>query len=127
MASMRSGLDYRDHSGLRPIEELRLAYGCRGDWKRRFPEALQDLVALRELLAWIREHEGAADPRIVDWLSRIEAEIEISGFPRTGMNVLAYFSYPSGLQESASSYVRSLNVAGVATSCRDVPITRELG
>ena len=33
------GLDYRDHSRLRPIEELRLAYGCRGDWKRRFPEA----------------------------------------------------------------------------------------
>ena len=80
-------------------------------------------AATAELLAWIREHEGAADPRIVDWLSRIEAEIEISGFPRTGMNVLAYFSYPSGLQESASRYVRSLNVAGVATSCRDVPIT----
>ena len=82
------GLDYRDHSGLGPIEELRLAYGCRGDWKRCFPEALQDLVALRELLAWIREHEGATDPRIIDWLSRIEAEIEISGFPRTGINVL---------------------------------------
>ena len=60
------GLDYRPHSGLTPIEEFRLAYGCRGDWKRRFPEALQDLVALRELLAWIREHEGATDQRIID-------------------------------------------------------------
>ncbi len=117
------GVDYRHHSGLGPIEELRLAYGCRGDWKRRFPEAIEDLGALRELLAWIREHEGVADPRIVDWLSQIAAEIEISGFPRRGMNVLAYFCYPSGLQESAFSYVRSLNMAGVATSCRDVPIS----
>ena len=30
------------------------------------------------------------------------------------------FSYPSGHQESASRYVCSLNVVGVATSCRDV-------
>ena len=50
--------------------------------------------ALRELLAWIREHEGVADPRIVDWLSQIAAEIEISGFPRRGMNVLALFLLP---------------------------------
>jgi len=120
------GLNYRDHSGLGPIEELRLAYECRGDWKRRFPMALQDLAALRELLGWIRQHEGATDARIIDWLSRIAAETEIGGFPRTGMNVLAYFSYPSGLQESASSYVRCLQLAGVSTSCRDVPIISSL-
>jgi GT2 family glycosyltransferase/glycosyltransferase involved in cell wall biosynthesis len=115
------GLDYRDHSRLTPIEELRLAYGCRGDWKRRFPAALEDVVAMRELLAWIREHEGATDPRILDWLCRIEAEIDKGGFARTGINVLAYFCYPCGLQESVSWYVRCLQFAGVSTSCRDVP------
>ena len=51
--------------------------------------------------------------------------IEISGIPRMGMNVLAYFSYPSGLQESASRYVGSLNVVGVPTSCRDVPVAQD--
>ncbi|HKM52579.1 MAG TPA: glycosyltransferase [Isosphaeraceae bacterium] len=121
------GLDYRDHSRLTPIEELRLAYGCRGDWKRRFPEALQDHGALRELLAWIREHEGATDSRIVDWLCRIEAEIDSGDFPRPGMNVLAFFCYPSGLQESVSWYVRCLQLAGVSTSCRDVPISVSSG
>ena len=115
MASMeRSGLSRsfppRAHRG--GPSGLRMPGGL----ETAVPRALQDLVAMRELLAWIREHEGAADPRIVDWLSRIAAEIEISGFPRTGINVLAYFSHPSGLQESALRYVRSLNVAGVATS-----------
>ncbi len=116
------GLDYRDHSGLRPIEELRLAYGCRGDWKRRFPEALQDRVALRELLAWIREHEGAADPRVLDWLRRIEAEVDKGDFPRPGVNVLAYFCFPHGLQQAASCYVRCLQLAGVSAARRDVPL-----
>ena len=32
------------------------------------------------------------------------------------------FCYPHGLQESASCYVRCLQLAGVSTSCRDVPI-----
>ena len=76
---------------------------------------------LRELLAWIREHEGATDPRIIDWLCRIEAEIDSGGFPRPGINVLAFFCYPHGLQESASCYVRCFQLAGVSTSCRDVP------
>ena len=115
-------VDYRDHSGLGPIEELRLAYGCRGDWKRRFPEALQDLDALRELLAWIREHEGATDPRIIDWLRRIEAEVDKGDFPRPGVNVLAYFCFPHGLQQSATDYTRSLELAGVPTSRRDVSL-----
>ena len=89
------GVDYRDHSRLGPIEELRLAYGCRGDWKRRFPEALQDLVAVRELLAWIREHEGATDPRIIDWLSRIEAEIRPGRFHSTGNQRSGFFLLPA--------------------------------
>ena len=116
-----SGVDYHSHSSLGSLEELSLAYGCRGEWKRQFPDALQSPAATQSLLDWIHEHESVSNPRIVDWLSRIEADIEISGFPRTGMNVLAYFSYPSGHQESASRYVRSLNVVGVSTSCRDVP------
>ena len=76
---------------------------------------------MRELLAWIREHEGATDPRIIDWLCRIEAEIACGGFTRPGINVLAFFCYPHGLQESASCYTRCLQLAGVSTSCRDVP------
>jgi GT2 family glycosyltransferase/glycosyltransferase involved in cell wall biosynthesis len=113
-------LDYRAHSGLGPLDELRLAYGCRGDWKRRFPKALHNLAALRELLCWMREHEGAEDPRVIDWLCRIEADIETTGFQRAGMNILGMFSYPSGHQESVTRYVCSLNAVGVVTPCRDV-------
>ena len=122
-----SGLGYRNYSGLGPVEEFRLAYGCRGKWRRRFPEALKDAAAARGLLAWIREHEAASDPQIDDWLSRIEAEIGGGGFTRPGINVLAYFRWPSGLQESAGWYVNCLKLAGVATSCRDVPVPFVLG
>ena len=117
-----SGLDCPSHSGLGPLEELGLAYGCRGEWKRRFPHALQSAAGTQSLVDWIREHESVPNPGIADWLSRVEAAIEISGVPRTGMNILGLFSYPSGHQESASRYVCSLNVVGVATSCRDVPV-----
>ena len=117
-----NGLEYRNYSGLGPVEEFRMAYECRGEWRRCFPEALEAAAATHGLLAWIREHEGASDPQIDDWLSRIEAEIGGGGFTRPGINVLAYFSFPSGLQESAACYVNCLKLAGVATSCRDVPI-----
>ncbi len=121
-----SGLEYRKYSGLGPVEEFRMAYGCRGEWRRRFPEALEAAAATHGLLAWIREHEGASDPQIDDWLSRIEAEIGGGGFTRPGINVLAYFSFPSGLQESAACYVNCFKLAGVATSRRDVPIDPNL-
>jgi GT2 family glycosyltransferase/glycosyltransferase involved in cell wall biosynthesis len=113
-------LDYRVHSGLGPLDELRLAHRCRGDWKRRFPKALEDLAALHKLLSWIRDHDRAEDPRIRDWIRRIEADVEFTGFPQTGMNILGMFSYPSGHQESVLCYVRSLNAVGVVTPCRDV-------
>ncbi|MGA7499748.1 MAG: glycosyltransferase [Isosphaeraceae bacterium] len=116
-----SGLDYRKHSGLGVVEELRFAYECRGDWKRRFPDALQTLTVNYDLLAWIREHEGVSDPQVADWLYRIEAKIESGGFARPGINVLASFCYPSGIQESAICYVHCFRLAGVSTSCRDVP------
>ena len=115
------GLDYRAHSGLRAIEELRLAYESRGDWKRCYPGALEDRDVLRELLAWIREHEGADDPQISNWLCRIEAEVASGDLTRPGINILAFFCYPAGLQESAFSYLRCFQLAGVLTSCRDVP------
>ena len=119
-----SGVDYKSHSGLGSLEELGLAYACRGEWQRRFPDALQSRAGIQRLVEWIREQERVANGEIADWLSRIDAEIEISCFPRMGMNVLAYFSYPSGHQVSASRYVYSLNVVGVATSCRDVPVAQ---
>src|SRR5207247_4824586 len=40
---------------------------------------------------------------------------------RTGVNVLAHFCYPSGLQEAARSTVQALSRVGIHTSCRDVP------
>ena len=55
---------------------------------------------LRELLAWIREHEGATDPRIIDWLCRIEAEIDSGGFPRTGNQRPGLFLLPITVSKS---------------------------
>ena len=100
-----SGVDYHSHSGLgsRKSSVWRTDVGETGSGGSR--TLLKSRPAPRILLEWIREHESVSNPRIGDWLSRIEADIQIGGFPRTGMNVLAYFSYPSGHQESASCYV----------------------
>ncbi len=40
------------------------------------PRLYRTLASARDLLAWVREHEEASDPRTIDWLSRIEAEID---------------------------------------------------
>ncbi len=115
-------INYRRYSGLRPIDELHLAYGCRGNWRRDFPDALQDTTALNELLNGIREHEGAADQQLAEWTRQVQNDLDESSGIRQGINVLAFFCYPHGLQESASSYVRCLRLAGTPVSCRDVPI-----
>ncbi len=116
-------LDYRHHSDLGPLDELRLAYHCRGDWKRRFPEAMRTERGTQALIAWLREHEGVRNPRIVNLLRHVEEEIAHGRHDRLGMNVLAHFCCNStGLQISSFAFVDSLRTAGVATSCRDVPV-----
>ncbi|MGE5754873.1 MAG: glycosyltransferase family 2 protein, partial [Planctomycetaceae bacterium] len=119
-----TGFGDSGHPDLGPLEGLRLAYGCRGEWKRRFPGALRTASETRELAAWLRDREGS-DPRVDAWLLQIEAEVDRGGLDRLEMNVLGHFCYPSGLQASTLAYLDSLKSAGVVTSCRDVPASLE--
>ena len=57
--------------------------------------------------------------------SRLRSREAVS--TRPGINVLAFFCYPSGLQESVTWYVHCLQLVGVSTSCRDVPISVSAG
>jgi glycosyltransferase involved in cell wall biosynthesis len=52
-----------------------------------------------------------------------ERQSPTSDGPRArGVNILAPFTYPSGLSESAQSVAHSLAVAGIQTLCCDVPV-----
>jgi glycosyltransferase involved in cell wall biosynthesis len=57
-----------------------------------------------------------------DWLRRLAGEIA-SGLPaRPGVNMLAHYRYPSGLQVEAVQLAGSLESAGFRVARRDVPV-----
>src|SRR5439155_16990813 len=79
-------------SFLHPADELRLCYRARSDLQRLAPNAFTDEADANRLLQSVRQ-EGT-EP------SGLGATDLIA---RTGVNVLAHFCYPSGLQEAARS------------------------
>jgi GT2 family glycosyltransferase/glycosyltransferase involved in cell wall biosynthesis len=104
---------------LTPLEEIRLGYAAHERWRRSVPDALVDHDRLRVLVAWLREHEFPSPEAQPMWWARLATEMAADGF--VGLNVLAHFCYPSGLQASARSIVESLRRVGVRTTSRDVP------
>ena len=113
---------------------LRETYLVRPDWQRRFPGALVNRRQERRFLRWLRgqfpdwpalcevkhirrvrlkQKRAFAWPRLFVW-KRV-------GSAGRGVNILAHFCYPSGLQRAALTARAALEGAGIQTSCRDVP------
>jgi glycosyltransferase involved in cell wall biosynthesis len=95
-------------------DELRLLYRARPDLRTFAPRAFTDDDDTRRLV----EHVRATDHLGESWW---QSCADPGALEQPGVNVLAHFCYPSGLQEAARSTVRGLNRVGVRTSCRDVP------
>jgi glycosyltransferase involved in cell wall biosynthesis len=96
---------------LEPAEELHWLTIARSDLRRQFPDVLVNPATARTLAGELHRQ------RLVDanWLARLEANP-----PRQGVNVLAHFRYPSGLQVAARNTTRALELIG-GVSKRDVP------
>lgn len=84
------------------------------DWQRRVADG-------KDLLRWLREQfPNWRALRKVKRLPGKDSSEESEG--ERGVNLLAHFCYPSGLQQGALATKASLEAAGIATSCRDVPV-----
>jgi GT2 family glycosyltransferase/glycosyltransferase involved in cell wall biosynthesis len=110
-------------SRLDPLQELSLAYASREHWRITEPHALANPRETRRLAEWLRR-DGHPEQAIESpWWQQLEAALTQDRTRPLGMNILGHFFYPSGLQVSARSVVEALTLAGVPTSCRDVPAT----
>ena len=96
------GCDYQSHSPLRPIEEFQAA--CRS----------------RLAQGYSLPYDVNGDLKTSLLLEAPESDLAAHGTEPTGLNVLGHFCSPCGLQASAVSIVKSLQLVGVGTSCRDV-------
>lgn len=96
---------------LRPSEELLLLWRARADLQSRFADAETDLMPLAR---YLRERGDIS----AEWWPAVVADLSPV---RPGVNVLAHFRYPSGLQVAARNTAEALTGAGWAVSLRDVP------
>ncbi|HWX14959.1 MAG TPA: glycosyltransferase [Chthoniobacterales bacterium] len=108
-----------------PARGIAETYLINPDWQKRFPSPL-DRQQQTKLLEWLRGKfpEFPALKEICRLTGRAIERARRSGRDAarsSGVNILAHFCYPSGLQQAALATWRALESVGVPTSCRDVP------
>ncbi|MFO0851533.1 MAG: glycosyltransferase family 4 protein [Gemmataceae bacterium] len=100
-----------------PDRGLVPTYLVRPDWQAEHPDALAG--GWDRFKRFLAERYGASGR----WLAQARLPTPGSRLPTPGVNVLAHFRYPSGLQEAADAVVTGAEAAGLATSLRDLPVT----
>ena len=115
-----TGCDYQSHSPLRPIEEFQAAYRSRLARGNSLPYDISGDLGISMLLEAPEGEVGVENGEISRWVDRVRSDLTDSWDRTTGLNILGHFCTPCGLQASAVSIVKSLQLVGVGTSCRDV-------
>lgn len=99
-----------------PSHGLRDTWLLQPEWQQSFPDAF-DRRGWPRFIAALATRFGIAAP----WLRRARRpQIKQQAVP--GVNLLAHFRYPSGLQEEAVQYAAALEAHGWSVSLRDAPL-----
>lgn len=103
---------------LTPAEQVRVAYAARPSWQAAHPAPFASEATARSLLAWLRT---VPDLPVAarDWLASLDLGALAAELAVDGLNMVAHFCYPSGLQTSAVSLVEGYRRAGGRAVCRD--------
>jgi len=112
--------DYQSHSPLKPIEEFQAACRSRLARGNSLPHDDKGDMEIPSLLEASEGEIGRENVEMAPWLDRVRSDISANAIERTGLNILGHFSTPFGLQASAISIVKSLQLVGIDSSCRDV-------
>lgn len=104
------------HTDRLPDRGLELSYRLNPEWQKAVPDALTTggWKQLKEYLRIVHGLEGG-------WVRRAVLTRRYPPARGRGVNVLAHFDYPSGLQHVAEVLVDGLHRAGFQTSLRDLP------
>ena len=139
--------------GEKPEEAAALTYRVRAEWQKQFPVLLESESQRKIFVRWARENLSLTldpeklnvaldktpleyDPDVPEILEpRLRQILKPTGesllpvvnkkVRRLGINLLAHFCYPSGLQQAAMGFLRGARQAGLAVSARDVPVEAE--
>lgn len=103
-----------------PDRGLELTYRLTPDWQRAVPDALVSADGWEKLKRHVKETHQLRGK----WLDKTTLTNFEPPAVQPGVNVLAHFDYPSGLQQAAVGLVEALQRAGVPTSLRDLPVQR---
>ena len=101
-----------------PARGLSETYLITPEWQRRFPDIAR-LEQEKALLGWLRRSFPAW--RWLRKCKRLRVFLSSSPASSRGVNMLAHFCYPSGLQQGALAAMAALQAVGIEVSCRDVP------
>ncbi|MCA9067339.1 MAG: glycosyltransferase, partial [Planctomycetaceae bacterium] len=104
----------RERTDSTTMDDVRVAYWSQPQWRKRFPQAFKTRQGTNDLVAWL--HTQFEDLPTFPTLAATASENQ-----QLGLNVLGHFCYPSGLQQSVKSIVRSLHEVNVPVQRRDVP------
>ncbi len=100
-----------------PDRGLEISYRLHPSWQEAVPEALDSTGGFAELKAYLAERYALR----TRWF-REAALRSREAKPRRGINVVAHFEYPSGLQRAALDLVEALKCRGIPVSLRDLPV-----
>jgi glycosyltransferase involved in cell wall biosynthesis len=108
-----------------PSHGLAESYLWQPGWQQAVPHGLTRF-GWDELKRWLAAEYGIRGrwlkvAKRPEWFDMWE-EISAGGPGRPGVNMLAHYRFPSGLQEEAVQIVRSLESAGFRVARRDVPV-----
>lgn len=105
---------------LRPWDELTVLRRTDPKLDASFPKAAAEAGDADAVLRWVADRRLPRPPRA--WRDGLRADLR-DRLPTTpGVNVLAHFTYPSGLQEAAVGLVRDLHACGARVCRRDLPV-----
>ena len=105
---------------LRPWDELAILRRTRP--LVGFPEAAAERGDGDAVAAWLRGQKLGVTPGRV-WSDGLRADVAAGAPAKPGVNLVAHFRYPSGLQEAALGVDRALRAAGGRTTLRELPVT----
>jgi len=104
------------HTDRLPDRGLELSYRLNPEWQKAVPDALTT-GGWKQLKEYLRTAHGLEG----GWVRQAVLTRRYPPARGGGVNVLAHFDYPSGLQQAADVLVEALHRAGYQTSLRDLP------
>ncbi len=107
-------------SGLSRVEQIKLAYAARDDWRHAHPDAWDNQDSASGLLSWLARGGSNLDTEARAWCEECLTDATRDALAAPGVNIVGHFCYPSGLRASAEAIANAVEENGGLVSRRDV-------